>query len=105
MLSMAVLVPVLVMCLIGLGVGLLLRWRTTRYLLAIIGVWLIAGITWAAASWTFIRVLAPAEAVIKWPDDLPTMLRAIAFSGLVALGPALMVGSLPALLRASKKPS
>jgi hypothetical protein len=92
---MHVIEPVIVMCLIGAVVGLLLRGRATRYLLSIVGVWLVAGITWSALCWTFLRIFAPAEAVAKWPDDLPNLLRAIAFSGLVALIPALIVSIIP----------
>ena len=94
MLAMSVVEPVLVMCLIGALVGLLLRRPVTKYALMVLGVWLLCGVVWAALSWAFVAVLAPSEATVKWPDDLPSLLRAIALSGLVALAPALITGSI-----------
>lgn len=95
MLAMSVLIPVLVMCLIGVVVELLLRWHgrghATTFALAIVGVWFICGLLWSGLACAFLAVFAPAEAIIRWPDDLPNLLRAIAFSGLVALVPALII--------------
>jgi hypothetical protein len=84
--------PVIVMCLIGAAVGLLLRWRGSRLALTVLGAWVLCGLVWAAASWIFLAVAAPSEAAFKVPDDLPALLKAIAYSGLVALVPAMLVG-------------
>ena len=78
MLAMHVVEPVLVMCVIGVLVGLLLRWRAIELALAVIGVWLLCGLIWAGLCWAFLAVVAPSEAVARWPDDLPILLRAIA---------------------------
>ena len=94
MLAMHVVEPVLVMCVIGVAVGLLLRWRATRFALAVIGVWLLCGLLWSGLAWAFRTIFAPSEAVATWPNDLPILLRAIAFSGLVALIPALITGAI-----------
>ena len=92
MLAMAVVVPVVVMSLIGAAVGLLLRWRFTRFALAAVGVVVVSGAVWTAATLLFLALFGGNEGRVRWPDDLPQMLSATLVSGSVALLPALLVG-------------